>query len=642
MRRIGSAAAVLALLLAAGQALAATEFYQSVDRTEVGTEDTFVLTVVVSNAPEGAELRLPRSDAFEVLSKSQSTQMSYSFGAGGGNMQRVQKHTLVLRANGPGALTIPPSVLSSADGTLQTDALAVKVVAGTVQAAPPPRRAGRPPGGQSVTPPQGNLPDPFAGLLQGFAGIDDLQQQLQEQLAQQQQQLESEAEAEDTTIPRGDSDLFIRGSLSRDEVYVGEQVNYTLHIYSRLDLSSVDAVIMPKLEGFWSEDLDTPTQLSADTKLVNGVPYRVFLLRRRALFPVTPGTLTIEPASADITTGFLFQGRRVQRKSQELTLQVKPLPAGAPPGMAPGNVGQWRLTAQAAEGQVELGQPITVRLVLEGRGNLKNVTVPPLTGPGELKIYDPTLTDTPAGKGKMGGRRVLEYLVLPQNTGTFTLPSVAFPYFDPESQRYEVSRTPPLTFTVVPGAGAPAPTTVAPPGGLPADTGPRNVLAAGGLRPPRLPAGLSAAAPALYRARWFAPALAAPVLLLAFVLAGAAWAGRNRDVDAGTLRKHQARAARKRLAGAEKLVTAPGETFYAEVERALLTFLESKLGEPVQGLTRGPLEQKLRAAGATDVQVGAVLSVLDTCEMGRFAPGAVSGSREALLDQAEAAMEGWS
>jgi hypothetical protein len=297
---------------------------------------------------------------------------------------------------------------------------------------------------------------------------------------------------------------------------------------------------------------------------------------------------------------------------------------------------------------VELGQPITVRLTLEGRGNLKNVTVPPLLGPPELKIYDPSLTDTPAGKGMMGGRRVLEYLVLPQNTGTFTVPSVAFPYFDPESHRYEVSRTPPLTFTVVPGPGpgpgpgAATPSPAVPSAGLPPDAGPRNVLSAGGLRPPRVAAALLPPTPALHRSRWFLGALAAPLLLLLGVLAGAAWARRSRAVDAGTLRKQQARAARKRLAAAEKLVSGAGETFYAEVERALGSFLESRLGEPVQGLTRGPLEQKLRAAGATDAHVAAVLQVLDTCEMGRFAPGAVSGSRDKLLDQAEAAMEGWS
>lgn len=637
MTRTGSAVALLAVALAALPA-AATEFHQSVDRMEVGTEDTFVLSVIISNAPDGAELRLPRGDDFEVLSRSQSTQMSYSFGSGGGNMERVQKHTLVLRANRPGTLKIPPSVLTSPEGTYQTEALTLKVRSGTVEADPPPRRANRQRGGPPPNPfggPPGNMnmPDPFAGLLQGLAGMQGLQ------LDEPQEEEPHAEEDTSTAIPRGDSDLFLKASISRDEIFVGEQVNYTLHIFARLDLSTVDAVIMPKLEGFWSEDLDSPTQLAPETRSINGVTYRVFLLRRRALFPVKAGDLTIEPASADITTGFLFQGRRVQRKSEALTLRVKPLPPGAPPGMAAGNVGQWRLTAEAPRTEVELGQPITVRLVLEGRGNLKNVTVPPLTGPEGLKIYDPTVTDQAPPKGKLGGRRVLEYLVLPQNTGTFTLPSVAFPYFDPQSQRYEVSRSPPLTFTVVPGAGANDPAPVA---GLPPDPGPRNVLTSNGLRPPRASALLEPLPPPLHRATWFIPALAAPLLLLGGVLAGAAFAGRSRTVDEGSLRKQKARAARKRLSEAEKLVDAGGERFYAELERALHAFLESKLGEPVLGLTREPLREKLRAAGLPAERVSALLSLLDTCEMGRFAPGAVTGTRGELLDAAESAMEGWS
>jgi hypothetical protein len=640
MTRTGSVAALLAVALAALPA-AATEFHQSVDRTEVGTEDTFVLTVVISNAPDGAELRLPRGDDFEVLSRSQSTQMSYSFGSGGGNMERVQKHTLVLRANRPGTLKIPPSVLGSPVGTYQTEALSLKVRSGTVEQAPPPRRANRqrgtaPPNPFGAPPGNTNMPDPFAGLLQGLAGMQGLQ------LDEEPQEEEPQAEEDtSTSIPRGDSDLFLKASISRDEIFVGEQVNYTLHIFARLDLSTVDAVIMPKLEGFWSEDLDSPTQLAPETRSINGVTYRVFLLRRRALFPVKAGEITIEPASADITTGFLFQGRRVQRKSEAMTLRVKPLPPGAPPGMAAGNVGQWRLTAEAPRTEVEIGQPITVRLVLEGRGNLKNVTVPPLTGPEGLKIYDPTVTDQAPPKGKLGGRRVIEYLVLPQNTGTFTLSSVAFPYFDPQSQRYEVSRSPPLTFTVVPGAGGNA-SAPAPSAGLPPDPGPRNMLTSNGLRPPRASATLEPLRPPLLRARWFLPVLAAPLLLLGLVLAGAAFAGRSRTVDEGRLRKQKARAARKRLSEAEKLLVAGGERFYAEVERALHAFLESKLGEPVLGLTREPLREKLRAAGLPDERVSALTAVLDTCEMGRFAAGTVPGTRGELLDAAEAAMEAWS
>lgn len=54
-----------------------------------------------------------------------------------------------------------------------------------------------------------------------------------------------------------------------------------------------------------------------------------------------------------------------------------------------------------------------------------------------------------------------------------------------------------------------------------------------------------------------------------------------------SIKKRQARAAKKRLAGAEKLL-AKGSTgdFYAEVERALTGFMSARLGLAVAGLTR--------------------------------------------------------
>src|SRR4051794_6346034 len=86
------------LLLAAGPAWAEVELQQSVDRNPVGSEDTFRLTVVVSGAPETAQLQLPAPEDFEVLSRSQSTQMSYHLGGGGaGTISRVQKYLLVMR-----------------------------------------------------------------------------------------------------------------------------------------------------------------------------------------------------------------------------------------------------------------------------------------------------------------------------------------------------------------------------------------------------------------------------------------------------------------------------------------------------------------------------------------------------------------
>src|SRR5260370_20714595 len=81
VRRTGSKsiAALAALLFLAGasSAFADVEFYQSVDRDQVGVEDSFHLTIVASGASEDAQIQFPSSNDFEVRSRAQSTPTSY-------------------------------------------------------------------------------------------------------------------------------------------------------------------------------------------------------------------------------------------------------------------------------------------------------------------------------------------------------------------------------------------------------------------------------------------------------------------------------------------------------------------------------------------------------------------------------------
>ena len=614
MRRTGSGRtvvlAVLALL-AASPAWAEIEFYQSVDRTEVGTEDIFRLTVVVADAPPSAQVQLPAPKDFEVLSSSRSSQRSIQLSGGGpAVIQDVTKHILTLRANRAGKLTIPPAVLTTAGRTYRTEPIEMTVRQG---------RVGPAPGAQAARPP---LPDPF----RNFPMPDPFE------------------ELEDRpVIPRGDSDLFLRSSLDRNEVFVGEQVTLSLYIYSRVDLSSVDAVTMPKLEGFWSEDVESPTQLSGEQKVINGIPYRAYLLRRRALFPVKAGTLTISAAEADITTGFLFAGHRVHRESNAIKVKVKPLPPGAPPGMVNANVGEWHLSVDASPTTVELGQPVTVKVILEGSGNVRNVSPPKLTVPSGFKVYDPTTTDKVVpNKNRIQGKRVQEYLVMPQRTGTFTLPSLEFPYFDSRRKEYDVARTDPITITVEAGSGGQA--AVGPTRTPLADSAneQKNVLTAGGLRPLRYQARFVAPSTPLWQRAFFLPAVLAPVgLLLGLGLLGQVRGKLFAQTEAGR-NKQQAKAARKRLAEAEKLRgQGSASAFYAEVEKALNTFLEARLRMPVVGLTRDVLGEKMTAAGVDPALRSRVLFVLESCDMGRFGGGAELSERDRILNEAAAVMEGW-
>jgi hypothetical protein len=593
-------------------AFAGTDISQSVDRSEVGLDDTFRLTVTVSDEPDSAQLQFPIGTGFDVLSKSESSQVSYQLGSGGAVVQRTHKYMLLMRPNRVGEITIPPTVMSVGGKTFKTEPIQITVKRGHVQD-PHAQRGTQHPA------------DPFRRF--GFPGLRGFE--------------EDEDDLPSVDVPRSDSDLFLRSSLDRDEIFVGDQVTLSVYIFSRVDLSSVDAVNLPKLDGFWSEDVESPTQLTGEQKVLNGVPYRAYLLKRRALFPVKPGTIAIGAAEADITTGFLFAGRRVHRTGNELSLKVKPLPGGAPSGFVAANVGRWRLSTEVSQTQTQLGQPVTVKVTLEGRGNLKSTVVPPLTGPFSVRIFDPTVNDkTNTNQGRIGGRRVLEYLVMPQQTGALTLPGLTFSFFNPDSGRYESSRADPIELTVTGSEGARL--VASGPSSSPDPNVAKNILGIGGLRPLRHEAHFSPPLEPLWRKRFFIPALLAPIgAWLALAMFGFARARLSHE-DEMSLKRKRARAARRRLSAAEKLKATGNPTdFYAEVEKALVQFLGAKLGVPVVGLTRELLDSQMAVAGVSELCRTQVLRVLEACDVARFAPGSVEPARERVLDEAESAMESW-
>ncbi len=623
MRRTGnpwtailSLAATIAVVSIAAPAGAeeGLEFYQMVDRKLVGTSDTFTLSVFTSVGDEG-ELRLPASNKLEVLNRAEGTQMSIQMGGNGRFIKRTRTYELTMRAKRTGTLVIPPAQLKLKGKVYRTKPITLKVVAGHA------------PGATSSPARPGN---PLDDLDQPFGGPPRSLRDLQDRFGL----------SDEMSIPRSDSDLFLKATLDKQEVFVGEQATYTVYIFSRVDLASVDAVVLPKLEGFWSEDLENPSQLTPQEKTVQGVPYRVYLLKRRALFPVTAGNLEVSPAEADITSGFVFAGHKLHRKSNGLKLKVKPLPPGGPPSAGGRNVGSWKLSTESSAPEVELGTPVTVKVSLEGTGNFKNVELPRIKAPPNVRVYDPTATDKPMVKaGRFGGRRTQEYLVSPQSTGAFTLPGLRFDYFDPSAGQYKLAETEPIRMKVVPGEGGTV-DSVAPSAGAP-----KNVLAGGGLRPLLRKPHFGASSRPLWSERWFWPAVAVtPLAWLGLALAGALQRTRQSRIESPEdKRRRKARGAAARLKKAESLKKGRAGEFYGEVERALGEFLEArlKLELPFSGLTRDALAERMRELRVPPPRQTLVLRVLERCDAGRFAPGESGTDRDSVLQLAATAMEGW-
>ncbi len=600
--------ALLALLISvwATPALAAAvEYYATVDRDRVPLDQTLTLQVTLAfdQGDETGEVQLPEAPDFDVLRQGRSDHSSFSFGGGAASFRKVRTWTLVLQPRREGKLPILPGKVEIGGKRYETGKLTVEVGPATGQphAQPPPRGGGRPPG---FPPMSGFDDDPFGSMLGGGPQPSE-------------------------------SDLFLRASVDREEVWVGEQVTLSVWLMSRVDVSHVEGLKMPRLDGFWAEELETPRQISATTRMIDGVPYRAYLIQRKALFPLRAGEISIDPVEIDVVSGrsIFGGGRKQHRVSPGATLQVKALPAGAPAAFRRGNVGHWSLSAQATPAEVSLGSPVTVRITATGTGNLQNLELPTLPKLEGFKLFEPSRTEeVQVQQRRYGGSKTLEYVLVPERAGSFTVPALEFASFDPAQGAYQQVRTPAIPITVLQGQGAAVATG---PGAAP----PAAELGAdAGLEPLRSTAVVLAAETPLYERPWFLAALLAPALAVAGV-AASPWLRRRQA--APQRRRRRGRSAAGLPAEVAGLAERGDPAFFAACERLLHERASARIDRPAHGLRREELCAALAAAGVAADAIEACTEALATCEMGRYAPGALGADAiAATREAASRALEG--
>jgi hypothetical protein len=421
-----------------------------------------------------------------------------------------------------------------------------------------------------------------------------------------------------------DPQMFLQAVADKTEVHLGEQVTVSYYLYARVSYLGLELRREPTTVGFWVEEAEVPRGFQAYSQtVVRGMEYRVQLLKRQALFPLRAGKLTIGPMALDAQVGFGFfsTGRKLSRSSRPLEINVLPLPAqGRPPGFHQANVGQFTLSGGVDRQSIAMGEAVKYRVQLEGHGNIKNVKIPEVPDGLGYRRFDPEpKISVRIENNRVGGTRVLEYLLSPTRPGRFVVPALAFHYFDPDLKVYRSATIPEQPVTVSGGPGAAvAAAAAAPPPGLDPD-----------LHGIRESVDLGEGGTPLYRAALFwALVLSPPLLYLLLFLGGRLAAIRAHLRLRGEPRRRAAQAW-KRLREAERLLDAENaDAFYAEIARVLGTFLEVKLGQPVRGLTLPELRATLAARAFPEGVVEAVLEEMENCDFGRFAPR--EGRREEM------------
>lgn len=263
--------------------------------------------------------------------------------------------------------------------------------------------------------------------------------------------------------------FFLRAEVSKNECYVGEPLMAVFKAYSRLDANS-QVLRRPSLSGFSVVEMVDAYNNHPDVERYNGENYFVHLIRKVQLFPLQPGSFTIEPAEVEsiihlkrssepgigkIREFFRKRGNDVSLDRQmvfqtpPVNIQVNALPLKDQPEDYAGAVGDFIVNMQMADSVFAARDPNIVKLVISGTGNFPLVTEPHVNWPPSAEISGPTVTEQ-VNKYvyPLSGVKTYQFTIEHRDTGTFAIPAVNFSYFDSKSKTYKTAQSKELRYKV--------------------------------------------------------------------------------------------------------------------------------------------------------------------------------------------------
>ncbi len=600
----------LTCLLAAGTLLftatafgQGTSFSSRAGRNPVGVGEAFPFDVTLSLDNAHMEsYRPPDFRGFRVVAQQPSQSTQIQMGGSGSFMRQTYTWHYQLIPLQKGKVTIGAASARVDGRDLHTDKVTVTVVDS----------------GQAPPAPQPRQPAPRG--IPGFPGSSFFFPDLEP---------EPEPEpAPEPAKPAGRRN-FLRAVASKTRAYVGEQITVEWQMYLTERQNNYAPTKEPRADGFWVEDLEVPQNqngLSLSEQVLDGRTYLFAPLMRKALFGLKPGKYTVTPLEADISRVDFFGAtvRSEHLKADPLTLEILPLPPGAPAGFDPSAVGRFTIAAEVDRDHVQVGDAVTLKLRLDGQGNLRKIPLPALPHLDGWKIYEPKVSVQMNRGDVVGGSKTAEYLLLPDRPGQTTIPAFSFSYFDTHKAAYETVKTDPIQLQVT-GQAAVAQDSQAPAqGAAPSSSGSENLLAID-VRPLRVRPSLRRdIGSALYHSPALLGVAIAPPLLFGLVsLLGVARARLGRETEGKRRRKLRRSADRRLRTATAHLHEGRMAASLGEIERVLTEFLTGKVGRPVAGMSRDELRGVLANIDAGPGLTESTVAALDTCDRARFAPGSI-------------------
>jgi len=582
-------------------ALAQTLTASAPSQVSVGEQFRLTYTVNTQDVDDFRAGNIP--DALEVLiGPNRSMQSSYQMINGHTSSSSSITYTYIVAAAKNGTYTIPPAHVTVGGKSIASRPLTIKVT---------------------------------GSAAAGQGGAQSHRRQAEE------------PEVRDAGTRISGSDLFIKVSANKKRVYEQEPILLTYKVYTLVSLTQLEGK-MPDLKGFHTQEVPLPQQKSFKLETVNGRPYRTVTWSQYVMFPQITGKLqippltfngivvqqnrNIDPFEAFFNGGSGYIEVKKQIQAPGIEVQVDPLPE-RPAGFS-GGVGQFSISAQLNKTVTKANDPISLRVIVSGTGNLKLIKQPVVEFPKDFDKYDAKITDkTKLTTNGLEGSMIYDILAVPRHQGKYEIPPIAFTFYNTSTHKYETVKTEGFTLEVEKGSGTASVSDF---------TGQEDLQLLGkDIRHIKTGDSRQHAVGDFFfgsTAYWISLVILALIFVSLFIIF------RQRAIENANIVKQRGKKANKvatkRLKKAARLMTdnKPSE-FYDEVLRALWGYVGDKLNIPVEQLSHDNISQRLAERQVEDATIAEFMGALDECEFERYAPGDPKGNMSKVYDKAISAIE---
>ncbi len=235
------------------------------------------------------------------------------------------------------------------------------------------------------------------------------------------------------------SDSYIlQANATKSEAYENEFIDIDVNFYNKAEVGRYmykPLSLFPT--GSWIERLNIEN--SYKTKMIKNSNYNQKEFEKIRIFISKPGTYTIEPSSIKFE-GFSSIDPYSSNieiftlKTEPIIIKINPLPGNSPNNFKDA-VGYFKYNSKINMDKVDIKQPVTLNINLEGEGNFHNIKDFTYNIDKSFEVY-PSKVILTEDNNKTYKEKAQEIIFVPTKAGSFKLKLDNFTYFDINQKKY--------------------------------------------------------------------------------------------------------------------------------------------------------------------------------------------------------------